>query len=169
MTRVTFGVSASPFAANMAVKQNAIDHVSEFPLAATAVFNSFYVDDGLTGAESVSQAIKLQKQLQDLFAKGGFLLRKWNSNNSSIIQRLPPDLRDSRSILSITESQGYTKTLGIEWNPTFDHFRLTINELPQCDNLTKRGLVSDIAKTFDVLGRFSPTIIKAKILLQKVW
>ena len=33
----------------------------------------------------------------------------------------------------------------------------------------KRTLVSDIAETFDVLGWFSPTIIKMKILLQKLW
>ena len=37
---------------------------------------SFYVDDGLTGADSVPEAIELQRQLQDLFNKGGFLLRK---------------------------------------------------------------------------------------------
>ena len=29
--------------------------------------------------------------------------------------------------------------------------------------------MSDIAKTFDVLGWFSPTVVKAKILLQRVW
>ena len=34
MTRVTFGVSASSFAANMAVKQNALDFAAEFPEAA---------------------------------------------------------------------------------------------------------------------------------------
>ena len=33
MTQVTFRVSASSFAANMAVKQNAIDHTHEFPLS----------------------------------------------------------------------------------------------------------------------------------------
>lgn len=35
--------------------------------------------------------------------------------------------------------------------------------------LTKRGLVSDIAKVFDVLGFFSPATIKMKILLQHLW
>ena len=35
--------------------------------------------------------------------------------------------------------------------------------------MTKRALVSDIAKTFDILGWFSPSTIKAKILLQQVW
>lgn len=40
--KVTFGVSASSFAANMAVKQNAVDFS---PIAAEVVDTSFYVDD----------------------------------------------------------------------------------------------------------------------------
>ena len=41
MTRVTFGVSASSFAANMCVKQNAINNAIKFPLAAKATEESF--------------------------------------------------------------------------------------------------------------------------------
>ena len=37
MTRVTFGVSASSFAANMSVYQNAVDLSHEYPLAARVV------------------------------------------------------------------------------------------------------------------------------------
>ena len=44
MTRVTFGVSASSFAANMAVKQNATDFATEFPIASKIVDTSFYVN-----------------------------------------------------------------------------------------------------------------------------
>ena len=70
MTRLTFGVSASSFAANMAVKQNAKDFAHQYPLATKAVNESFYVDDGLTGADSVEEAIELQGQLQALFSEG---------------------------------------------------------------------------------------------------
>ena len=64
----------------------------------------------------------------------------------------------------------YVKTLGIEWNSTSDHFHLTIADWPLNDGpLTKRTLVSDITKTFDVLGWFAPAIITVKILLQLVW
>ena len=35
--------------------------------------------------------------------------------------------------------------------------------------LTKRALVSDIARTFDILGWFASTIVLLKILLQRVW
>ena len=37
MTRVTFGVSALSFAANMAVNQNAVDFATEFPIAAKVI------------------------------------------------------------------------------------------------------------------------------------
>ena len=64
MTRLTFGISASSFAANMAVKQNACDLSAQYPLAAQAVERSFYVDDCLTGADTVQDATQLQGQLQ---------------------------------------------------------------------------------------------------------
>ena len=35
------------------VKQNALEHASEFPLAVKAVEESFYVDDGLAGADNM--------------------------------------------------------------------------------------------------------------------
>ena len=76
MTRVTIGVSASSFAANMSVKQNTLDYAMEYPLVVDTVNRAFYVDDGLTGADSTEEAIELQRQLQDLFSHGGFLLLK---------------------------------------------------------------------------------------------
>ena len=50
-----------------------------------------------------------------------------------------------------------------------DHFRLKIAALPPLGNITKRFLVSDVAKTFDVLGWYSPCTIKMKILFQQLW
>ena len=169
MTRVTFGVSASSFAANMSVKRNAMDHALEFPKAATIVEKEFYVDDCLSGADSVEEALDVHQQLLKLFDKGGFYLRKWNSSDPEVVRRMKPEHRDTQSIHHIPGPDEYTKTLGIEWNAHLDHFRLTVASMQETDNMTKRALVSDIAKTFDVLGWFAPSTIKAKILLQRVW
>ena len=68
MTRVTFRVSASAFVANMCVKQNAVDLALKYPLAARVVDES-YVDDGLTGTDTVDEAIELHDQLQSLFSE----------------------------------------------------------------------------------------------------
>ena len=166
MTRVTFGVSASSFVANMCVKQNAIDLESEYPCAAKQVHTSFYVDDYLGGADSSQEAVKLQLDMHALFKRGGFLLRKWSSSDPSVLKRIPKDLRDSQATVTLSDSDQYTKTLGIEWNASHDHFRVNVTELPPVECMTKRSLVSDVAKTFDALGWYSP---KAKILLQMLW
>ena len=169
MTRITFGVSASPFAANMAVMQNETDLAVRYPLASEAVHKSFYVDDCLSGADSISDAIEMQAQLQNMFAEGGFVLRKWNSSKRSVLDHISADLMDDQSVRLLTDPQQYTKTLGIQWNSCTDSFRLEVHKPNQQKEVTKRSLVSEIGKLFDVLGWFSPTIIKAKILLQRVW
>ena len=169
MTRVTFGVSSSSFAANMSVKQTAIDHTQEYPLGASAVHESFYVDDGLVGANSLEEAVRLQEQLQELFARGGFLLRKWKSSEPSILRRLPASLLDSQISHTIPDPDGFAKTLGIEWSTSLDCLRMTVAEFPRLESVTKHALISDVAKTYDVLGWFAPSIIKVKILLQRLW
>ena len=57
MTRLTFRTSAPLFAVIMAVKQNAILHEDSHPWVVSVVHDSFYVDDGLTGASSVSEGL----------------------------------------------------------------------------------------------------------------
>ena len=127
------------------------------------------MDDGLTGADTIEDPQKLQQQVQDLFACGGFLLHKWNCSNPFVIEHLPPILRDSPSSQDIPDHDQITKTLGMQWNSSTDHFCLTVAKLPSGENITKRVLISDVAKTYDVLGWFSPTTIKVKILFQKHW
>ena len=114
MTRVMFGVAASSFAANMAVKQNAADFSLEFPAAAKAVNESFHVDDGLVGADSIEGAISLQRQLQVLFDHGGFTLRKWNCSSPTVLELIPEELKSTQSLCTLPDDGRYTKTLGVE-------------------------------------------------------
>ena len=85
MTRITFGVAASSYGSNMAVKQNVLDLALQYLLAVKSVDLSFYVDDALTGADSVEEAVTLQQQLQAFFDCGGFTHHKWNSSNPAVL------------------------------------------------------------------------------------
>ena len=114
MTQVTFGISASSFVANMCGKHNALNPAHEYPLAAKALKESFYVDDGLTGADDTQTAIRLQKELSELFAHGGFQLHKRNSNNPDVLNHLDPDSRVNQDSHSISDLRESTKTLGLE-------------------------------------------------------
>ena len=71
--------------------------------------------------------------------------------------------------MTISESPECAKTLGLSWDTKLDCFSLTVSTSPSSNCLTKRMLVSDIAKMFDVLGWLAPVIIKVKILLQRIW
>lgn len=51
--------------------------------------SSSSVDDGITGSDSVDDAINLQCNLQELFSWGKFLLRKWNSSHE-VLDHIPP-------------------------------------------------------------------------------
>ena len=137
MTRVTFGVTSSSFVANMCVKRNATDFAHKYPLAAKIVEDSFYVDDCLTGADSVEEGVEIHRQLQGLFSEAEFLLRKWNSSSPAVLETIPEELRDSQTSLTIFDTDDvYTKTLGIEWNSVMDHFRLDVNNhLPTQENV----------------------------------
>ena len=79
------------------------------------VKDCFYVDDCLTGADSVEEGIELHQQLQESFLEAVFLLRKWNSSSPAVLKAIAEELRDSQTSLNISNSDDtYTKTLGIE-------------------------------------------------------
>ena len=45
------------------MKQNTLEHMDTHPHAVQVVLHSFYVDDGLTGANSIEEAVQLRKEL----------------------------------------------------------------------------------------------------------
>ena len=96
MTRVTFGVSASPYLAVKTLQQTAADHGEDYPRATQHIYSSFYVDDFLGGASTPQEAVELFSQLREILLKGGFSLCKWRSSSSEVLQEIPQVLQESR-------------------------------------------------------------------------
>ena len=170
MTRVTFGVSASPYLAVRTLQQTAEDHGQGQPEAAQHIRSSFYVDDLLAGASSVEAALQLQSELRDILKKGGFHLCKWRSSSPSVMEKIPPELHEKLLIKEVTDSQAtnHPKALGLEWNSATDCMSPSIKK-PEANAQTKRGIVSNVARTFDILGWISPSVLVMKLLYQQLW
>ena len=169
MTRVTFGVSASPYLAIRTLHQTAMDHGGEHPEAAHQIMTSFYVDDFLGGHDTVKGALELYSNMRAILKKGGFNLTKWRSSSTAVLQEIPNDLQEKLPIKSVTSIQSsHPKALGLEWNSRTDCMSPAINT-DSSYRKTKRGVISDITKTFDVLGWVSPAILPMKILSQQLW
>ena len=170
MTRVTFGVSASPFLAVRTLQQAAEDHGEGYPEATQHIKESFYVDDYLGGANTTEEAIQLFHQLRAVLKKGGFDLRKWRASSTEVLTHIPNDLQETNPVKQSTAINPATqsKALGLLWDSSLDVMSPAIYS-NSASSPTKRGLTSAIFKTYDVLGWISPTILQMKLLIQELW
>ncbi|XP_076764826.1 uncharacterized protein LOC143431769 [Xylocopa sonorina] len=67
------------------------------------------------------------------------------------------------------EQEATIKTLGIYWNSQTDTINYSVSPVSIGNQVSKRSILSDIAKIFDPLGLLGPVVVKAKILLQQLW
>ena len=116
MTRVTFGVSPSPFLSDKALKQTTADFGHEYPCINNHVTESFYVDDFL--ADTPAEALQLQFELRSLLLRRGFDLHKWRSNAQEVLDQIQPELLETVPVKSLVDDPTSThpKSLGMVWN-----------------------------------------------------
>ena len=169
MTRLTFGVKSSPYLATQVLRQLADDHRQEFPRAAKLVSTDFYVDDCLTGADSVSKAISVREKLNFLLGNARMTLRKWRSNSSELLATVPEELREKTDLNINFSPAEHGKALGLWWNTLKDKLSVSVPPLQPPSLATERAVCSAIAKTFDVMGWYAPAMLPAKLLLQDLW
>ena len=166
--RIVFGDASAPFTAQFVSQQNAEIHKEEFPLAAETVKKSTYMDDSLDSVKTDETAIKLYRQLIELWGKAGMQPRKWLSNSSAMLKVILKEYRASEVDLD-RHCLPATKTLGLLWLASFDHFSFRVSDLSIATQITKRTMLSKVATIFDPLGFLSPFIVRAKIMLQELW
>ncbi|XP_011859350.1 PREDICTED: uncharacterized protein LOC105556848 [Vollenhovia emeryi] len=167
LTTVTYGLACAPFLALRSLDQLIADEGAKFPLAVPVLQRGRYVDDIFGGGDFISEAQEIAKQTNQLCMAGGFPLHKWVSNNPDVLQSIPTNKQNGSSFFQI-ENHTMTNALGLCWKPLTDTFHFTM-ELTSTSLITKRSVLSSIAKLFDPLGLISPVIIKAKILMQELW
>ena len=169
MTRLTFGVTCSPFLATQVLQQVAADYSAEYPTAAAIIGTCFYVDDVLTGADTVEEVKHIREDLNHLLLHACMTLRKWRSNSNELIQTIPEELREQEPVQTISAPVDCHKALGVHWDTDLDNLYVATPTLTPITGPTKRQIASGVAKTFDLMGWFSPSVIVLKILLQKLW
>ncbi|GFV55846.1 reverse transcriptase domain-containing protein [Trichonephila clavipes] len=122
--------------------------------AATEMLDLFYVDDVISGADDISQALKVSKDAETIMKNASMKLRKWNSNDQTLMRtwereglethpRHPDD--SSKIPSSRTSAIGHVKTYH------------------------KRIVLQSAGKIYDPVGFLSPYTIRLKCLLQELW
>ncbi|KRZ58611.1 hypothetical protein T02_14089, partial [Trichinella nativa] len=103
------------------------------------VLSDMYVDDLATSCDGVDEARHLVQRLTEVMKTGGFVLKKWASNDPDALMDLPPE------DVSSADEDRLWKTLGLHWNRHSDHL------------------------TFMPMPFYSMSMFKAKKLFQSLW
>jgi hypothetical protein len=159
---VMFGVAPAPFLATRTLVQIADDYGEAFPEVAKIIRESFYVDDGMFGCESIDEAIKVRDQLRLVLMNGGMPTRKWISNEKSLYDRLP-----IKDIETIEDETTTIKALGMTWNPTTDKLACNTKK-HRSETINKTTVLSEIASLHDPLGIVGPVILAGKLFMKQL-
>ena len=165
---VTFGINCAPFLAIRTLLELGKDVESSNPSASEILSREIYVDDILSGGHSVEEAKHKQIDLKSVLHTAGFPVKKVAANHSSLLDYLPREDLLNEEFLKI-DTCSVTKTLGVRWNAIADVFSYSVQPIEIPTSVTKRQMLSVIAKLYDPQGWIGPVVIIAKIYMQELW
>lgn len=185
--RCVFGVNTSPFLLNAVLRNHIAQYQQEDPNFAVTLADNFYVDNLVFGAQNVSDAEELYHKAKERMKAGGFHLRKWKSCEPALQAAFKSNEQPQQQVrnleigdneesfaketLGSKTEEGKTKVLGIPWDTDADKLMFDLTKLGKVEKdakVTKRTILSSIAKLFDPLGLVSPVVVNAKVLFQEI-
>ena len=165
-TRALFGLSPSPFLLGGVIQQHLDKHQPHHPEVVKAeIQKSLYVDDLVSGGETIEKVNQLKKTSVEIFNDGTFQLHKWHSNVLAL--EVEETHLSSSTVETFAKQQlgvrsGQTTLLDLPWDKERDVIKVEIpsDKAPP----TKRGIPGKIAKIYDPLGLVSPVTLYGKFL-----
>lgn len=138
LNTVTYGMSSSSFIAIRCLQEAAHQLKEQYPHPSKVVLNDFYVDDLLTGTDSIPELKSLKDGIIRVLSSAQFVLSKWKFNAAEI-----NDLNNNRDAVTLGET---TKILDLWWNTTTDTFHYCVKLKNDKEKTTKRNILSRIAE-----------------------
>ncbi|KAJ8939909.1 hypothetical protein NQ318_023250 [Aromia moschata] len=96
-------MASAPFLAVRCLQQLAFEYRDEFPNLSTIIENDFYVDDLITGSDTIDDALFICEKITCILRSGGFSLRKFRSNNPTIVEHIA-NSDETNSILEFSDA-----------------------------------------------------------------
>ncbi|UYV75610.1 hypothetical protein LAZ67_13000736, partial [Cordylochernes scorpioides] len=166
LNTVTYGTAAAPFLAMRTLLKLVEDEGAKYPRASRAIKEDTYVDDIITGADDLRDGMALRDELIELLRCGGFTLKKWSSNDPTILGNIAKEHCAQKIMF---EQSKVIRTLGLGWIQSEDCFVYDVQSLEKTSVTTKREMLSFIAKLYDPLGWLAPVLVTGKIMVQRLW
>ena len=180
--RVVFGLNSSPFLLNATLRYHFSKYKELDPKFVQQMLESFYVEDLVSGDDTVQLTYDLYLKSKTRLAEGGLKLRKWKTNDCELRKRIDcaenlpnqndgaaDDLSYAKTSLWSESARGTENVLGQAWDINrdkimFDYFESIIRPAGRLKP-SKRKVLSRI---FDPLGLISPVLVGMKLLFQEL-
>ncbi|XP_014206861.1 uncharacterized protein LOC106638273 [Copidosoma floridanum] len=165
---MTYGEASAPYLALITLLQLCKDEGVGFPEAVDAIRRDLYVDNFLTGGDSMEAARIFRDQIIQLLMVGGLPLKKHVSNDRSLLEDLPSDDLLRTDWMHFT-TDGPVSELGIAWDPEVDSFRFAAPKPGESKTLTKRRVLAEMAGLWDPVSWLAPVTVSGKMIIQDLW
>jgi hypothetical protein len=166
MNVLPFGDKPAPAMAQIALQKTVEEGESSNPEAARTIKDNTYMDDILDSVDTKEEAKKLTSGVDRILETGGFKVKGWQSNKD--LEERKTELNE----INVPQSQTDAKVLGVSWDSVKDVLKYKFEiEAVKCDitDLTKRKILSQIARIYDPIGFVAPFLVRAKINLLELW
>ena len=129
------------------------------------------MDDVIKSVEVSEEAIKIFKQLQFLFSKLEFELKKWITNCDMVTNPIPEELRSNNNTKQVEVEPGKedSSVLWLQWTIAGDSLQVCRGTSKEVENpITQRKILSLVFSLFDRLGLFAPFSVHMRRLLKSI-
>jgi len=165
LVTLTYGTAPASYLATRCLLHLADQYASRFSFGSVCLKQDFYVDDMLTGADTIEEAQLIREEITQILSLGAFELSKWASNEPELL-RSAGTLNDE--LVPIKDERS-ASILGIRWSQSHDTFQFSCELDPTGHVSNKRIILSEISRLFDPLGLLGPTVVIAKLIMQDLW
>ncbi|XP_014681598.1 PREDICTED: uncharacterized protein LOC106821347 [Priapulus caudatus] len=101
----------------------------------------------------------------------GFKVKEWVYTESITNESVIKDEGRKPNEMAIIKEAEEQKVLGVVWDPASDEMKYKVKPVHVKDKqiLTKRMVLSELARVYDPIGFTAAFLIRGKILMQKLW
>lgn len=167
-----YGVKSSGNQAEYGIRKTADLSKQQFPEVFNIINKDIYVDDCLSGEQTVEDAKQRADELEIVLGRGGYKLK-----GITFSKEEPPD--------NLSDNGVNVSVAGMLWYPKSDELALDIGELSFArkirgrkvvtesskkipERLTRRHCASKMAEVYDLTGKVSPIICSLKLDLREL-
>ena len=168
-TVLTFGDKPAPAMAQIALRKTAEEAKKAYPTAAQVIQDNTYMDDICDSVPTMEEARDLTRDIDSALETGGFRVKGWVSNK---VEKSEAS-KEEQKAATFLQGGSVEKVLGVLRDSSTDTFSFEVAfDLHHCQEpiqLSKRKVLSQIARMYDPIGFASAFMIRAKIALQALW